>query len=280
VWILGCDVSYNDCEASGGGIYSTHNPFDPNTPNCYIRNCLLAKNKGYWGGGLASSYGSFAVIESCTIAKNNVDYPEYAGGLRCKSGSAAVTNSIIWGNAGRSITVGAGLITVTYSDVQMIDVNGVSDPNRIWQGEGNINEDPLFANPIGYDYHLQSKYGRWNPQTGLCDINDIYTSPCVDAGDPFSDYSFEPEDNGSRINMGTYGNTPQASKSGVDVIRYFPGDIDQSGCVNFVDYVILANNWLLQGAAIKDKRADVNNDGIVDGRDLNILAKFWLSGCS
>ena len=42
---------------------------------------------------------------------------------------------------------------------------------------------------------------------------DSETSPCIDAGDPSSDYTLEPKPNGDRINMGAYGNTPQASKS-------------------------------------------------------------------
>ncbi len=42
---------------------------------------------------------------------------------------------------------------------------------------------------------------------------DDVTSPCIDAGDPFDDYSQEPLPNGSRINMGAEGNTSQASKS-------------------------------------------------------------------
>jgi hypothetical protein len=38
-------------------------------------------------------------------------------------------------------------------------------------------------------------------------------SPCIDAGHPGSDYSLEPAPNGSRINMGAYGNTIYASRS-------------------------------------------------------------------
>jgi hypothetical protein len=44
-------------------------------------------------------------------------------------------------------------------------------------------------------------------------VSDSVTSPCIDAGDPNSDYSQEPIPNGGRINMGAYGNTGQASKS-------------------------------------------------------------------
>jgi hypothetical protein len=38
-------------------------------------------------------------------------------------------------------------------------------------------------------------------------------SPCIDLGDPTDDYSLEPTPNGSRINMGAYGNTRQAELS-------------------------------------------------------------------
>ncbi len=59
-------------------------------------------------------------------------------------------------------------------------------------GTGDISVDPLFAD---YDFHLKSD------------------SPCIDAGDPSSDYSNEPTPNGGRINIGAYGNTAEASKS-------------------------------------------------------------------
>ena len=40
-------------------------------------------------------------------------------------------------------------------------------------------------------------------------------SPCIDAGDPKSEYKNEPKPNGSRVNMGAYGNTKEASRSTV-----------------------------------------------------------------
>lgn len=42
---------------------------------------------------------------------------------------------------------------------------------------------------------------------------DTEISPCIDAGDPNSPYLLEPQPNGGRINIGTYGNTTAASKS-------------------------------------------------------------------
>ncbi len=41
-------------------------------------------------------------------------------------------------------------------------------------------------------------------------------SPCIDSGDPASPYAEEPEPNGARINMGAYGNTPEARSKSPD----------------------------------------------------------------
>jgi L-ascorbate metabolism protein UlaG (beta-lactamase superfamily) len=125
----------------------------------------------------------------------------------------------------------AGNAAVSYSDVQ----GG-------WEGEGNIDADPLFANP-GYwayvndpniavepndanavwiegDYHLKSQAGRWDPVSESWVIDDV-TSPCIDAGDPNSLVGDESEPNGGIINMGAYGGTVEASMSpGVEQIVY------------------------------------------------------------
>ena len=60
---------------------------------------------------------------------------------------------------------------------------------------GNISADPLFVNSRAGDYH---------ERTG---------SPHVDAGNPKSNFSLEPQPNGGRVNMGVYGNTSEATLS-------------------------------------------------------------------
>lgn len=60
---------------------------------------------------------------------------------------------------------------------------------------GNISADPLFVNADASDFH---------ERTG---------SPHVDAGNPKSDFSLEPQPNGGRINIGAYGNTAEATQS-------------------------------------------------------------------
>ncbi|MDQ1253570.1 MAG: right-handed parallel beta-helix repeat-containing protein [Euryarchaeota archaeon] len=74
----------------------------------------------------------------------------------------------------------------------------------------DIYVNPFFADRKNHDYHLLSTAGRWN---GVKWVKDKVSSPCIDAGYPYSDYSKEPEPNGNRINIGPDGNTIYASKS-------------------------------------------------------------------
>ena len=80
------------------------------------------------------------------------------------------------------------------------------------KGEGNITADPLFVDPIAGDYHLLSARGRYWPEHNVW-ILDRVTSPCIDGGNPSADPLDEPMPNGSRINIGAYGGTVQASMS-------------------------------------------------------------------
>ena len=297
-----CEILDNHSWASAGGVYMEGYPPEefsaPNEPNLpgdandsnepnepvmvthnLLKNCVIANNWGYWSGGVSSDYGSAATIENCTITNNVASYSYQpivlVGGLECYGGTAQVINSIIWGNTGPQIQAAYGNIIVTYSDVGAGDVPDDADPNTfiidVLDGEGNINADPLFADPVRRDYHLQSEFlnGRYNPYTGIFDANDPNTSPCINAGDPDSDWSEEPAPNGDRINMGAYGNTDQASKS--DIFVPVPGDLDHDGDVDMVDLAILTDNWLLWGSAIINSDADINNDGIVNFEDMAIL---------
>lgn len=90
--------------------------------------------------------------------------------------------------------------------------NNVAGDYRNATSTSDIYANPLFANQKENDYHLRSSGGRWNGETW---IKDIRSSPCIDAGYSSSEYSNEPENNGKRINIGRYGNTEEASKSGV-----------------------------------------------------------------
>ena len=80
------------------------------------------------------------------------------------------------------------------------------------QLNGHIDLDPFFADVNNGDCHLKSEAGRWDP-IGQSWVQDAVTSPCIDTGDPDSDWTAELWPHGKRMNMGAYGGTPQASMS-------------------------------------------------------------------
>ena len=84
-------------------------------------------------------------------------------------------------------------------------------------GNGTIREalEANIVDPWDIDYHIKSEYGHWN---GTSWVNDAVSSPCLDAGYISSDYSNDPTPNGGRVNIGVYGNTPEASKSRISGI--------------------------------------------------------------
>ena len=91
-------------------------------------------------------------------------------------------------------------------------------PDSPSKAAGNINTNPLFADPQNGDYHLRSQWGRYVPLTGAW-VLDGTTSPCIDAGDPTEYPRDERVPNGSRINLGSDGGTPYASLSSGPVCK-------------------------------------------------------------
>ena len=148
-----------------------------------ISNSIIAAN------GLQGIFGGIPAITNSTIVDN------LQGGIY--GSRPTVTNSIIYFNDNAQIA--ESIATVTYSDIQ-----------GSWPGIGNIDADPLFADPDNSDYHLKSKAGRWNPGSQSW-FEDNLTSPCIDKGDPASHVGDEPVPNGGIINLGAYGGTAQAS---------------------------------------------------------------------
>ena len=171
-----------------------------------IGNCVITGNLHH---GIS---GGITTITNCTIVANT--------GFGISNSNSTIINSIIYyNNTGTdAVQIESNVATITYSDVQ----DG-------WPGQGNIDAAPCFAEPgfwnlggtlddvsddflVPGDYHLRSQAGRWHAgsQTWLL---DVYTSPCIDTGNPDSEFFAELPPNGDRINMGAYGGTPQAGMS-------------------------------------------------------------------
>ena len=141
---------------------------------------------------------------------NNVAYKNGYGMYLGNTEGIVVINNIAVGNRGANITFcskdSLAQSTFAYNCVW----GHQADKNILAQGEKNMVADPLFADAENGDFHLRSSAGRWTAEGWA---TDRVTSPCIDAGDPVADYVNEPEPNGRRVNLGAYGNTPQASRS-------------------------------------------------------------------
>jgi parallel beta-helix repeat protein len=215
--ITNCTITANLSQPVGGGILST-------SSNPTIAKCAITGNSAWRGGGIYF-WGGNPAITNCTISSNSAEY--LGGGIRCydntsltlanctfadnssPNGSALacdsyeqsnpsdlqLTNSILWNGGNEIWNNDNSTITITYSDIQ-----------DDWEGEGNIDADPLFVEPVYWDVN-----GLWVDG----DYHLLPDSPCIDAGDP--NYTAEPNETdldgnprvrGDAIDMGAYEYNP------------------------------------------------------------------------
>ncbi len=265
--ITGCTISGNTAGFWGGGLDSGKS--DPN-----VFNCVIIGNSAPSGGGINCYYPGVANVVNCTLVANSAG--NFGGAVYCQAeGNAIIEDSIFWANsAGAGTQLGlldGGTASVAYCDVQGGQTDVFDPCERLVWNSGNIDSDPCFvffdsdADPNLWDFHLQSAYGRWEPNSQSW-VTDSNTSLCIDAGDPNSDWTNEPWPNGKRINMGAYGGTSQASMYGNIA------DFDIDGLVNFADFAELASKWLSGESSIMN----LDGIGLVDYPDLGIFSDNWL----
>ena len=120
-----------------------------------------------------------------------------------------------------------------------------------------------------------SAAGRWNPGTQSW-INDASTSRCIDAGNPGHELGDEPASaDNTRINMGAYGSTGQASMSPPD--WSLVSDVNNDGITDLSDIEETALVWLTSG---EDLSCDLNRDGVVNLEDMVLLSLDYLQQTS
>jgi parallel beta-helix repeat protein len=138
-------------------------------------------------------------------------------------GTATVINCIIWDcpqpvtlsdSSNQQIEDRGSHVTIEYSDIEggqdSVSISGRYS-TLMW-GPGNLNVNPLFVDSRADDFHLKSEAGHWDPNSASW-IKDDITSPCIDAGDPNSDWTSEIWPHGERTNMGAYGGTQETGMS-------------------------------------------------------------------
>lgn len=142
-----------------------------------LDHCIIRENSGRDGGAMFLGHANDFTIENCIFLDNHAAYggvvfcPEdepvfinctFFGNRADEAGSIIFTentcpvivNSILWDNGDNPIS--GALSVLNFSNVE----GG-------WDGEGNIDANPLFIDPDGHDFRLQAD------------------SPCIDAGTPF-----------------------------------------------------------------------------------------------
>jgi len=201
--------------AGGGGIFCWNS-------SPILQNVTISGNStDNLGGGIACWNYSNPTLTNVTLTDNSADW--YGGGISCYDNSSPIlVNCILWNDTPSEI---AGPATVSFSDIQ-----------GDWEGEGNIDEDPLFENPIEGDYHLTEN------------------SPCIDAGDLLS----PPDPDSSRADMGAYYYDQIANLYAQFSADVLEGEVPLS--VQFTDNTVIQPiSW----------EWDFDNDGTIDSYEQN-----------
>jgi len=210
--VIGNTIVANVVTESGAGLYCGNETYFVATNNVIACNRSGERGGGFW----CSGEGVAALFLSNTLFGNEAP----AGGAVWVYYGATlkVADCVLWQNTTPQIHLDGGAAAqVSYSNVPggRLEASVGTESALLW-GPGNTDADPLLADPDNGDYHLRSAGGRWDVAANAGAGGWVYdneTSPCIDAGDPESDFSAEAAPNGGRVNMGAYGGTPAASRS-------------------------------------------------------------------
>ncbi len=188
--VTGCRIEANRVKKSGGyGVGICCNNYS--TP--VISHCEICGNTGNFsaqGGGLYCSGGCAVEVVNCLIANNRLGTLSFNAGIFSDRGTINIRNCTIVGNytlIGFTVEIfsygpslvrdciiwdnSSGLTTTGQVTVCYCDIWGGYD------GEGNIDADPLFTSGPGGEPYYLSQY--LTGQSG--------ESPCVDTGSGSAD---------------------------------------------------------------------------------------------
>lgn len=191
-----------------------------------FRHCVGA---GARSNGVDSAMGSKYTVWDSGVLWSNLF------GIHSVGGSITVSNSVIgaFGADRYAYFVSVGILNSDYNCIfltngayagieyaragSLVDVPIYYDKLARWvrdteRDSHSLCRDPGFANPVAGDFHPLSSAGRYVVSNGVW-VFDSRTSPLVDAGDPAAGYGNETSPNGSRVNIGLYANTGEASRT-------------------------------------------------------------------
>jgi len=164
-----CLIWFNESSDNGGGI-TVEREAKPVFINCTI----MRNHTNGDGGSVACLESAEPIMINCTVTQNT--FMEGSGAIFLSASDMILLNSIVWYNDGflMSPTIlfdpdsAACSITIAFSDIdggeEEIQTSNNGEVNWL---NGNIDEDPLFADDVNRDFNLSEG------------------SPCIDAGIAF-----------------------------------------------------------------------------------------------
>ncbi len=180
----------------GGGAFFNHQT--GSAPE--FVNCLFTGNKAYEGGAVITLAHAVSFV-NCTFA-GNVSTKGKGHALFDNRGDAVLRNCILWN--GPPTDESSGEIhndpTIASTNVTHSDVRGG------WQGEGNIDADPMFIDAAAKDFRLQERSpcrdGGENAQLPA-DSGDLDLNGDVSGSIP-KDLNMRARVYGNAVDMGAY----------------------------------------------------------------------------
>jgi hypothetical protein len=272
--IAACMILGNSATSEAGGVY--HRGTETT-----ISNCLIAANVAdVVGGGLSCPMGAGLTVANCTLAANAAGNGRaLACGSYGPGSEVSMVNCVVWDGGDEVWKNEDSTVTITYSDV----CEG-------WPGEGNIDGNPLFADPNGPD----GDPNTWEDN----DYRVLAGSPCIDAadneavppdeldldedGDAVEPIPFDLDGRPRFVDDPDTGDTGNPDPDYPDLpivdmgayeFQACPGDLDGDGDTDQSDLGILLADW----GCTSDCVGDLNGDDDTDQADLGILLADW--GC-
>jgi hypothetical protein len=146
-----------------------------------IGNTITGHSSGITGEGIADSW----IVCNNIIADNGKGLSVWGGDSPPALWLISIFNNNLWNNSDADYWMGWCSVCLCIPEDPECVIIGESEPFEPQPGTGEISQDPLFVNSDSGDYHLKSEAGRWDVNMQVW-VTDAVTSPCIDAGDPYS----------------------------------------------------------------------------------------------
>ncbi|MBL9000111.1 MAG: right-handed parallel beta-helix repeat-containing protein [Phycisphaerae bacterium] len=231
-----------------------------------ISSALTANTSSDGGGGVSLGSGSGLLVINCTIAANRGGFS--GGGIGMFGSVLTMGNSILWGN---SVVVPGG---ASVMDQQLRVFSGTRTVNRSCVqgltgqlgGSANISANPLLAD------------------AGAGDVRLLPGSACIDSGsnallpagadtDVYGNPRRADDPDTADTGVGTAPIVDRGAAEFTPVDVSCPADFNQDGGVDGSDVDAFFAAWEAGDAA-----ADVNQDGGIDGSDVDTFFAAWEAG--